>query len=261
MGKNIINLIILAIYKLVCKNSQIFYVSGMRRSGNHAFIQWFTNALLNANANLEYGTDKIGWFTGKISTGELFHLNEMNTMGIKFQLICLYRNYKLLRKCRYVIFSFEDTVPDDLVYRLTNARNHIFVRRNTLSLVASRIQGMIRDARKGRANLGFEVNEQKLTTIKDWRAKCAIQWHYDEWLVNTQYRQEFLDKFGLTYDSVPNLSVQGGGSSFGESVNELNTLKRYESFDWDKYLVSVLSNERHSSILTTDEINFLKLLG
>ena len=68
----------------------------------------------------------------------------------------------------------------------------------------------------------FGVDRTILSMFFEARG-APIVWHYDRWLSDAAWRNEFLEKLQLTVDIIPPVTTQGGGSSFGESDSSRNS--------------------------------------
>jgi hypothetical protein len=243
------------VYKFICLGKKIFVINGMRRSGNHAFVLWLTNALLEQKAEISYKNDTHFYAFGTEIQGRLVHFNEINVMGWMISFRLLIRNFSAIRKAKYVLISLEDVPCDSLIFKFIPSSKLFYIKRNVLNLVASRIRGLIRDAHEGRANRGFEVTPVFLDNILKWNNNQSCQfWHYEKWMENPSYRQSFLYELGLNSDIVPHESSHGGGSSFNTAGS---FGERFKEIDWDQKLIRLLSLEKYEPILTRIEVNFL----
>jgi len=244
------------ILRLIFRKKIVFMVGGMRRSGNHAFINWFSGALNRGNNKLDYTRNH---FVGLSHNSYVIHLNEVNVVGILLglKLLCQFK-YELYH-CKYLIISQEDNHLGSSSFLCENLGHQIFIQRSLLNLIASRIQGIINRANQGIAEKGFQVDETFLDCLISWReAEDITYWSYDEWLGSSSYRQNFLSSFSLSNDNTPSMSRHGGGSSFslGKS-NKLSATSRFEQIEWSKYLINILKKPKYKCLLNSEELKFL----
>ncbi len=240
----------------VFRGKKVYLVSGMRRSGNHVFISWFANALNEAACQLDYSRNH---FVGLIEGGRVIHLNEINVLGLLGGLKLVQTFAENFREADFIILSQEDCDPDYSNYLNSRVDHHIFVDRDTLNLIASRIKGMISWAEKGIGWTNYNVDRAFLERIARWRAcQDVLRWEYDRWQECEDYRKEFLQKFGLSFDLMPSVTKHGGGSSFSKNEQTpTETTSRYRQIPWSKKLLDLLGESEFQSLLKDEEREFL----
>lgn len=245
---------------------RVFFVYGMRRSGNHACVGWLTNALEGgAVALIEDG--RVNNFNFS-NSGRTFFINDAPTMNSRSYLQSLFRELTRIRRIQFIIISVEDK---DATYRynwrIPGRSEAILVRRNTLNLMASRFQNLNRRAREG---LGASLQSMKskfFATLKtNIESPQGAIWEFERWHNDEVWRHEFLANLGLEHDISP--PMVGLGSSFGArgtlpSADQLS--QRFMAVEpraaWISFIrkaaseyPDVFSAEEHESIRTmTDE--------
>ncbi len=246
---------------LLLKGKRIFVVAGARRSGNHAFINWITNALEDA----ETGYDKLSDSAWRSSSGRTLLLNEVNYIGV-IRFVDLLRSLKKpLADASIIIISLEDYIPEKSRHPFVPASaRKIAITRSTLNLFASRIQRATKQARKG-LDRGDMAIDNKLLKLINWLydSKCQgwTRWHYDSWVTDAGYRRHFLDSFALSNDLLPNISTHGDGSSFSgrdKIPSQEELLNRWQAIEWPHRVIELLITESESSILDEDELHFIR---
>ena len=243
------------------KNKKVFVVCGMRRSGNHAFINWFLNALEETETSFE---ELKGDRVSVSKSGKTIFFNESSFYGLKFFLKLLLDSKEAISNSNNVIISLEDYVPRGKFDPYCPKRaTKIIIKRSTLNLVASRLKRAIDQAQAGRDRGDMAINEpffSKLHWIYSQQDFTGhVCWSFDDWLVDdNHYRQSFLRKFNLTFNAMPHMSTQGGGSSFsGQSKiptpEEMQS--RWSAVDWPERVLQLV--KRNSSVLDENESEFI----
>jgi hypothetical protein len=243
------------------RKKEVYVVTGMRRSGNHAFINWFTNALENREAtfNIVRGNVSLS------STGDTVFFNEVNYFGLMY-FISAIRDHKLsIIKSSFIIISLEDYSPKKRdIYTPYNAKK-ISITRSSLNLIASRLHKQIEQAKIGfsRGDMSIDVNFfNRLSWNQNAGRLGWTLWNYDSWLTNNaNYRKDFLFIFKLQSDISPKISKEGGGSSFSgtntiPSAEQL--ISRWQKILWPTELLKLLVEPNNIKVLTKDEKLFIE---
>lgn len=243
------------------KNKQVFVVCGMRRSGNHAFINWLLNALEETETFFkEFKGDRIS----VSESGKTIFFNEASFYGLKFFLKLIFESKEAVSNANNVIISIEDYVPrGGFDPYFPNGATTVVIKRSTLNLIASRLKRAIDQAQEGKDRGDMAINEQffsRLSWIYSQKETSGhVCWSFDDWLVDkNRYRQRFLKKLNLSFNATPQMSTQGGGSSFsGQSKiptpGEMQS--RWSSIDWPERVLQMTN--RNTSLLTENEARFL----
>ncbi len=196
------------------RGKDIYIFHGIRRSGNHACINWVANALAGEEVELRRLTEgQFNQYCDDILFVDSFVQESAWTtlwrMGV---------NRRHLKRATKVLLSTED-VPVDLHHFLNVRRaQHIGITRDLASVLASRIK-KYDAAKRSHASLfylNFTVTPEVLGIFREVRRLPKV-WHYDAWLQSAAWRREFLRDLGLEVDVMPQMSSQAGGSSFGSS--------------------------------------------
>ena len=191
---------------------RVFFVYGMRRSGNHACVGWLVNSLeREAVALTESDHVKNFNYSG---SGATFYANDVSTLASRRYLKCLYHDLKKIRAAKFIIISAEDKTADyRQSWRIPRRSETIFVHRDTLNLMASRFQNLNRRAREG---LGANMQSMKAkffaTLMANIERPQGLVWDFERWHHEKAWRMSFLSQLGLDCDILP--STVGLGSSF-----------------------------------------------
>jgi len=243
-------------------NKKVFVVTGMRRSGNHGFINWFSNALLEKKTEFDLVSKAVVNIT---KDGQLILFNEVNFKGGVSKFIFHIANQKAnIKKAKYVIISLEDYSPQNRDPFIPRNAKKIAVQRSILNLIASRIKRATNQAAIGLDRGDMTIDGRFVRNYK-WIAENNtrewIKWDYDLWMLNhDDYRHNFLERFGLSVDILPSISDQGGGSSFtGTDIvpTKDDTLKRWQMIEWPKRVLELLSMKENFYLLSENEQSFV----
>lgn len=243
---------------------RVFYVYGMRRSGNHACIGWLVNALEGDHAEL-IESERVNNINYSDSGNTCF-INDVSTMDGRRFLYSLIQNRKQIRQAKFIIISSED---EDSTYRrrwrIPGRSELILVRRNTLNLMASRFQNLNRRAQEG-LGAGMQSMHGKFfaTLLDHIKNPQGLVWNFERWCEDEAWRKEFLSNLGLEHDIAP--SMVGLGSSFGHrsvqpSTSQLNErFKAVEPRDsWIKFVGRVATE--FPEVLSADEVSCVRALS
>ncbi|MCP2728013.1 hypothetical protein [Limnofasciculus baicalensis] len=230
-------------------NEKEIRVAGLRRSGNHAIINWVR----------------------KQHTGEVWHLN--NVVASENPYRFLYQHYPedhlrrealgdfVKKDC--LIYSYEDysleQIADqefekkhDLYLGKSRIRYDLLILRDPFNLLASRIKKNY-----------IKVKGQHQTMIDIWIAYAKeylgetdylknnkVCVNYNQWFVNIDYRKQLASqlKFQFSDTGINQVKGQGGGSSFqGKELDgdatKMDVLNRYKKFENDPNYQELLKNE------------------
>jgi len=245
----------------VLRNKRVFVICGMRRSGNHACINWLLNSLEKVETSfIELKGDRVS-----ISQSEkTIFFNEASFYRLRFFLGLLNGSKDTLKSAKNVIISLEDYIPYDKYNPyVPKGATTIFVMRAPLNLIASRLQRALNQAKNGKDRGDMSIDEeffQKLNWLnRQTDESTAFCWSFDEWLLDRDdYRLKFLEKLELHFNLTPTISTHGGGSSFTGQARvptpaEMQT--RWNSIEWPERVLNLL--RENSSLLNEDERNFL----
>ena len=241
-------------------NKQVFVINGLRRSGNHLFINWFASALENQLVNFE--GNKVSYSCNTI----LF--NEVNSGGVFNFIQNVSTNKDRIKKSKYVIISLEDYIPRKRIDPYIPVSSYkISIVRTILNVISSRITYAIRKAYNGQGRGDMTISD-KFFEIYQWLTSSAqfgwVIWLYDSWNEDEKYRKEFLGKYNLSFNINPGISKQGDGSSYsGQEIipDSKQVRERYKSFDFPDRVVGLLNKYRESLILDRSEIEFIHQLN
>lgn len=241
---------------IAARAKRVFFVYGMRRSGNHACVGWLANALEGETVTLIEDSHVNNFNLS--NSGRTFFANDVSTMDSRRYLKSLFQNFNRIRRAQFIIISAED---EDATYknqwRIPSRSEMVFVRRGTLNLMASRFQNLNRRAREG---LGASLQSMKSKFFATLKANIehpqGAVWEFERWHNDEAWRQEFLADLGLERDIPP--AMVGLGSSFGTrqalpSADQLS--KRFMTVEpraaWISFIRKAASE--HSDVFSSEE--------
>jgi hypothetical protein len=245
------------------KNKQTFVIFGLRRAGNHAFINWLASSI--ENSHCEFKQVHHGQVLLSKSKDVIF-LNESNWYGTISFFYLLRQHKKEIKDAKYVFISLEDYIPRKKFdpYAPKKSRK-IKVIRSTLNLIASRVTRSISQAKKGLERGDMQINNsffRKLYWFYHESPNDWLQWNYDEWLSNSNnYQLNFLKLLKITNNISPKISNQGGGSSFsGQSIiPDISDLKsRMKIITWPDIIIERIIKDKDILNMTTEEVEFIE---
>lgn len=244
-----------------------YYVTGMRRSGNHAVIEWIKNGYDDALTPIEYGT--VGpAFLGVSRSGKVVHLNDVNHLRIS-------RIARSLFDCRaslkgtveVVIISTEDCSDKKKRWWSSVADCEVYVTRDLLNVVASRLERLKERALEGRAAKAcalyknFFEDWYRIRWVENDDRRCSLR--YERWITEREYNESAAENIGLPRSVMPQYhSRWGDGSSFVGAAKEENPggyNARYKTIEWKENVVQWLIDlDEVYSCLTAPEREFLR---
>lgn len=244
-----------------------YYVTGLRRSGNHAVIEWIKNGYDEPRTPIVYGT--VGSpFLGVSETGKVVHLNGINQKSKTRMARALFECRKHLKgNVDIVIVSTEDCSPDVKRWWLSMADYEIYVTRHLLNVVASRLERLKERALEGRAakacalykNFFEHWNQFRLFESEGGRRALR----YERWVTEQAYREDMAERIDLPRSVMPNYhSSLGHGSSFVGYEREKNPqayTERYKAIEWKGSMVKWLMEiDSRCTCLSVPERVFLR---
>lgn len=242
------------------KGKHVYVVNGLRRSGNHAFINWFSSALEG-----EQVIHKVGRISWSLSKKTLL-FNEVNQRGTFVFLSDVIMHRELIKNSKYLLISLEDYMPKtNFDPFIPETAMKISVTRSILNLIASRLQRAVNQAKLGLDGGDMRIDNDFFHTarwLKNSDKKGWIIWNYDSWLNdNNGYRENFIKQFNLKNNISTNISNHGGGSSFSgqngiPSADEATN--RWRSIDWPERVLRLLENFLNDNLLSEKESLFVR---
>lgn len=239
-----------------------FVIFGVRRSGNHALTNWLTNAIEESNSTLT----AIG-HTPPLShcfvsnTGSVVHFNELNELSVQASFSLFLQSRKLTRKCKYLLISFEDVRPSEYENFRRLKGTEVYISRNSLEVISSRFHNINKKAQKGIGWSRQTCDDYFMQTQFEFlnrRRSDQLNWDYNLWLTDEDWRRKFLERIGLKKDLKPDHSGVGGGSSFHGTSGEIETnltqrmTKVQPQNAWTSFLDNLL--KEHPTLFNTEEL-------
>lgn len=176
---------------------------GLRRSGNHAVLEWLTINLGQSTEREVIKRNRI------ISYGNACYMNEVNTynkIDIKEDIKLCKQNYSS------IITSFEDVTPDFNIEE-TKGFKKIAIIRDIENLFASRYKRWIDTGING-----MEIDEEiikKWKIISDCEKDGVLLIKFENWVSSKEYRDDICEKLQIkNLDITDTITNFGNGSSF-----------------------------------------------
>lgn len=180
---------------------KIYSFYGLRRSGNHAILEWILY-------NLGNGSDRLLYERGAVVVrGNAAYINEANAYIAQNppNHLKLLRDIIILNNMdiETIIVAYEDVYPE---YSLVPSSKKIFLTRDIENLVASRLKknqrNMLVDSEFFKKWIDYTKQENKIL--------------FDDWISSKEYRDSISKElFNVeNLDKTEYVAVNGGGSSF-----------------------------------------------
>lgn len=237
------------------RKTHVISFFGMRRSGNHACIDWIASGLENVVVDWQKSTEKEN-FIRLSQSGNTLHINEVNEMSWKAYVKIFFENWRSLRKCNAVLISFEDVLPHEV--RRNFALTDFYIVRDSSEVIASRYHNINKLANQGIAwerqtlDSGFFVRLRAFNILRNGTSNpSGILWDYNAWMADSDYRRAILNRLGIDEDILPLMSQVGRGSSFGKkAVDTEDRLSLVEPRDaFLRFLVEILADPYMTSCI------------
>lgn len=220
MARRAVHALLGIAWGMLKKPAKVVHFTGLRRSGNHACINWLANAVYGENVNHhELGHYLFRSWPG----GRVVFINSYAQERASVLLRELWKHRTAIAQGEYLFLGLEDAPPAFTHFlQPGSGAIRIHVDRSIFNTMASRAKMMERQARSGRSAtaVDFSVNAKLLEAFFADRRSSMLQWNYDQWLEDPAWRRDFLAKLGLVHDILPDMSTEGGGSSFGNSSKD-----------------------------------------
>lgn len=217
----------------------VYVICGLRRSGNHAMIQWLMNSIAGESITYKSNGRRINYPT---RSDLLFLNNWSGHLNWKRKLSGTF----ISPEVKHIIISFEDESPNQVFNyfkSLVDCRA-ILIRRNRLDLIASRFQKLVSRTKKGE-DFGDESNMdcshafvsllKEYDSVKAENDKGIVIFDYDRWTSDVSWGKTTMHSLELNSHSIPQrMTREGGGSSFQNLENfkddRLGLLSEPEAF-------------------------------
>ena len=236
-------------YQQVINEKEIRIV-GLKRSGNHALINWIRSQ----------------------HSGEVWHLNNIRPHQNPYR--NLYSHYPKPRLAREawgdfvhkdcLIYSYEDYTFEqinqalvekkhDLYLGKSAARYDVLIIRDPFNLIASRFKKDMVKIKFNNCNLVdlwiAYAREYLGETNNLSNQKICI--NYNRWFQDIDYRQQLAKQLNFTFSDagINNVKQEGGGSSFDGQLmdgkaNQMQTLSRWQHFADNQEYLHLVNNEQ-----------------
>lgn len=265
--------------KYYCKNE--IYVSGMRRSGIHAILNWVLPQFEGSKVTLtdihndfssvydlkiDLKSKILNWYFEKKNykkptTEALKKMPSVNNIFFDIQ----ERRFKKFHSIFIGSLKREKFIENLGVNDIGKEKYFIFVLRNPYNLFASRMKLF--------KNSSEHYNIFAPNVIESWKEMAREllgQTDYlssfpgksyiiifDKWFTDYEYRKSISSKLGLNFtdEGLNTVTKDGGGSSFdkrkyNQEAQKMNVLQRWESYTEDKDYINFFNNQPEMVELT-----------
>lgn len=228
-------------------------IIGMRRSGNHAIINWLASNFNNGNPVDTFYNKSMGLRLPVFTNNErdIFFIN-----GCKEDPYWDTPELKKSQSFKLMIHSYEDRDFSYILHysynKLSNSEDNILniiIMRDPLNLFASRQQHpesnrwLIVD--EDHINLWVKYAEEALNITNNIQNKLVIL--YNKWLTDKNYRDSIAKIIGTpNFDNTEQVSICGDGSSFiGLQLDKVeNYLQRYKMVEFPDHILNLLNSDK-----------------
>ena len=227
-------------FKLPSNQHVFFY--GMRRSGNHAVLDWLLHNFSGDNTRFKIKHRLM-------ASGNSCYLNAVNEYIQRRDSWIDYSFAKFTYK--NIIVTFEDTFLD-YNYDYAASDKKIVIVRDIKNIVASRLQKLRslntpwENSEKSLFNLTEKGFWQKWLSHANVKPDEAILIVFDKWVKSIEYRDSICNSLGIkNADIIDRSSTYGGGSSFKNSStsDNNNVLKRSELIEMPKEIIKRMEQD------------------
>ncbi|MGB3512502.1 MAG: hypothetical protein WBA93_25355 [Microcoleaceae cyanobacterium] len=207
-------------------NQKEVRVVGMRRTGNHAIINWLQS---QQTGKIEF------WNDLKVNRNALRqkyeNLKENNPFVKKDCLIRSYEDYGLPEMTNWIFES-----KHDLYFGKSATRYDLLIIRDPFNLFASRLNHRFK-LEQNNSNLGEATYGNNFLSVRSSNQTVADLWvdyakeylgetnylkhnkvcvNYNQWFANVEYRRNIAEKLQMEFSDagIDKVAGQGGGSSF-----------------------------------------------
>lgn len=223
-------------------NYKTIKIFGLRRSGNHAIINWILANLAKTKKHQilipsgDYGF-KLQCF------GDIFHLNDISSWqyGLEYKNVL---NIAIKKEARVILFSYED----DCSY-IDNEQNLFTIIRDLPSIISSRIKKIENSKKIYRKLLKIDDDFFENWILLASHPNVII---YEKWLTSKEYRDQMSIKFNVKndIDFIDYVPRNAGGSSFtGYNLDSIeNLINRHSMVKMPHYVQKWLNDDRIKKI-------------
>lgn len=215
----------------------IYSFYGLRRSGNHAILEWLLYNMGNKADRfchkVENGSEKV------ISRGTAFYFNDVsrykgNHIQLCYDVISAYQ-----LGAKDLLVTYEDK---SISYKLTPSKKNIVVVRDILNVLASRLKNS--NAKNPR---DMRIDKEIIDLWKKHASnEDCVKILYEKWLISQEYRNSICEHLNISnFDNIEDVYSFGGGSSFTGQVldSKENLLNRYKDVDFPNEINEMISDK------------------
>ncbi len=228
-------------------NQKEIRIVGMRRTGNHAIINWIKNQEIG---NIEFLNDL------KVNRNALRESYENLRDNYPFvNKSCLIRSYEDYSLQEITNWLFES--KHDLYFGKSGTRYDVLIIRDKFNLFASRLKHRL-NLEKNNSNLGKSTYGNNFLSVRSPHKTVGDLWidyakeylgetnylkhnkiciNYNQWFTDIDYRRQIAEKLQVEFSDVgiDKVAGQGGGSSFeGKQLDgtakSMDVLNRWQKF-------------------------------
>ena len=238
-------------------NDKEIRVIGMKRTGNHAIINWIFSQLEETKCFLNYVAPSKNPFITFHKTGTATEFPQEDfykKFNIKAEQLGFFSKKKAL------IYSYEDDFLQDIYSKhfekhhnrwvgKSKERHEILILRDPFNLFASRLklEELLDNVIPLRNDTGrdtvislWKQYAKELLNETNFINKNKITVNYNSWVIDVKYRQQLAEHLNLEFSDIKAKEVIpiGGGSSFDKDQTNATNMKlfeRWKHFQNDKY--------------------------
>lgn len=218
LARSVTHTVFRAVWLLLPKPARTVHIAGLRRCGNHACINWLANAVYGHPVDyLRAGH----YLFRQYPDNGIFLINSYAQVSALTLFWQVWKHRKAIARSQWLFLSLEDQRPgfDHFLRPRPDKPGliNIHVDRTLFNMLASRAKKIEVEQAKPQCGIAgnFRVDGELLAGFFAYRHAPLLHWAYDRWLVDAEWRREFLRQAGLKHDILPGMSREAGGSSFG----------------------------------------------
>ena len=230
-------------------NKKEIRVVGLKRTGNHAIINWLrqqhSGKVWHLN-NIVAGKNPYHWLYSHYPK-EALKQEALGNFTVKDCLIYSYEDYSLERVTDP---KFENL--HDLYLGKSSIRYDLILLRDPFNLMASRLKKnyiAVKDPNYTVTHLWIDYAKEFIGET-NYLNNYKICINYNRWFVDVEYRKELASALVMDFSDkgIERVKSEGGGSSFdGEKLNgkasQMDVLNRYKVFEDDPEYQKLVDNE------------------
>lgn len=230
-------------------NQKEIRVVGLKRTGNHAIINWLrqqhSGEVWHLN-NIRPGTNPYRWLYSHYPKEHL----KQEALGNFVAKDCLIYSYEDYSIERVTDPKFERR--HDVYLGKSSLRYDLLILRDPFNLMASRLKKnyiTVKDPNYTVTDLWLEYAKEFLGET-NYLTNNKVCINYNRWFFDVEYRKNLASALGIEFSDkgIERVKSEGGGSSFDGKefdgqATKMDVLNRYKLFEDDPAYQSLVNNE------------------